>query len=81
MWGEPELTCRYVALQCAHTLQKETQLMCHASVQSFTLVIALILGSYTLVSLQLPCIQASVGSLSRWLALITSLQPALSLFR
>ena len=35
----------------------------------------------SLFSCSLSCIQASVDSLSRWLALIISLQPALSLFR
>ena len=42
----------------------------------FTLVIARKLDLY-LFSCSLSCIQASVESLSRWLALTTSLQPAL----
>ena len=71
MWGEPELT---VAWHCSLRIRYERRCVMR---QSFTLVMAVILGSQTsFVSLQ-PC-QASVDSLSRWVALITSLQPALS---
>ena len=67
---------------CAYATKGDI-ILCYASVQSFTLVIALILGSQTCLSSAVVCpvFRPLCISLSRWLALITSLQPALSLFR
>ena len=59
---------------CAYAMKGDHLCVMRQYNTSFTLVIARKLD-------QLSCIPASVDSLSRWLALITSLQPALSLIR